>query len=94
LLWTKGQGVALSYNGAAPDVGAYEYQTPSVAIALAGTNVTLSWSIVGFTLQSSTNPASPAAWTNVTQTPVTNGSQISVVLSASTRQQFFRLANP
>ena len=33
LSWTNGQGVALAYNGIAPDVGAFEFQAYFVAIA-------------------------------------------------------------
>ncbi len=66
---------------------------PQLAIARTGNNVTLSWPTIstGFTLQSSTNIALSTAWTNVTQTPVTNGSQLTVVQSASAKRQYFRL---
>jgi len=28
LVWSAGQGVHLAYNGAGPDIGAYEYNAP------------------------------------------------------------------
>jgi hypothetical protein len=65
----------------------------SLAIAAAGTNVTVSWSSVfaGFQLQSATNLAPPIAWSDVAQVRQTNGSQVAVLLPASARSQFFRL---
>ena len=66
----------------------------SLAIAPAGTNVTVSWSsgAVGYQLQSATNLVSPIAWSNVVaQVPQTNGSQLVVLLPASAGSQFFRL---
>jgi hypothetical protein len=54
--------------------------------------VTISWPIVsGYQLQAVTNLSPPAAWSNVSQPAVTNGSQLVVTLPASTKQQFFRL---
>ena len=32
LTWTSGQGIALAYNGSAPDIGAYEYQSGSTPV--------------------------------------------------------------
>ena len=45
----------------------------------------------GYQLQSTTSLVSPAAWSNVTQTPLTNGYRISVNLPDSIGTQFFRL---
>ena len=66
---------------------------PQLAILKTATNITLSWPKfdTGFTLQGSTNLALSTAWTNVTQTPVTNGNLISVAVSFSGKQQVFRL---
>ncbi|HZQ47527.1 MAG TPA: hypothetical protein VFC07_10975, partial [Verrucomicrobiae bacterium] len=66
---------------------------PPLVIAQTGANVNVSWPApaTGYVLQSSTNPAASVSWTNVTQTPATNGGQISVLLPISTRQQSFRL---
>jgi len=66
---------------------------PVLSIAKNGTNATLSWptSAAAFSLQSNPSIASSLTWSNVTQTPVTNGSTISVVVSATSGEQFFRL---
>ncbi len=67
---------------------------PQLAISRTVSSIAISWpsSATGFTLQASTNLDAPVVWTNVAQTPMTNGSQISVVLSASALfQQSFRL---
>jgi hypothetical protein len=66
---------------------------PVLSIAKNGTNATLSWptSAAAFSLQSNPSIASSLTWSNVTQTPVTNGSTISVVVSATSGTQFFRL---
>ena len=54
--------------------------SPQLAIARSGTNVMVSWPAPasGYQLLSATNLASPVAWSNVSQTPVTNGNVISV----------------
>jgi len=58
-----------------------------------GTNVVLSWPTIfsAAHLQSATNLASPTVWSNVTQTGVTNGDQLSVTLPAFGARKFFRL---
>jgi len=66
--------------------------SPQVTITLAGANVTLAWpSSAGYQLQSATNLVPPIAWSNVTQTPSTNGDTVSVLVPVSGGQQFFRL---
>jgi len=69
--------------------------TPLVSLAIAptGTNVTLSWpdGFAGYQLQSATNLVPPITWSDVTQAPQTNASQVSVLLPASAGSQFFRL---
>jgi len=69
--------------------------TPQLLLAIkpAGTNVTLSWprGFPSYHLQFATNLATPVAWSNVTQTVVTNGDQVSVTLAASAARKFFRL---
>jgi hypothetical protein len=64
-----------------------------LAIQMAGTNVTLSWSstFTGYQLQSATNLAPPANWSNVTQPPLTIADQLVVTLPAAAPNQFFRL---
>jgi hypothetical protein len=56
-------------------------------------NVTVSWpNIAGFKLESSTNLAPPVVWSNVAQTPGTNGAGLlNVTLPLSGARQFFRL---
>lgn len=65
-----------------------------LAIARAGPNVTISWPtnfITSYQLQSTSNLASAASWSDVGQNPGTNGTQAVVVLPISGQQQFFRL---
>ena len=58
---------------------------PQLAITLSGTNVVLTWAATGFTLQSTTDLASPATWTAVSgQNVVTN--------PISGKQMFYRLS--
>ena len=70
--------------------------SPQLAIARLGTNVMVSWPAPasGYQLLSATNLASPVAWSNVSQTSVTNGNVISTLVPISGRQQFFRLYHP
>ena len=66
---------------------------PQLSISLTGPNALVSWSTsaTGFQLQSNTNLNWAPGWSNVVQTPSTNGNIISVTLPLSGRQQFFRL---
>jgi len=67
---------------------------PFLTIQPAGTNVTVSWpNVAGYHLQFATNLPS-ISWSNVVQTPLTNGTQLSVLLPVSPGRQFFRLQNP
>jgi hypothetical protein len=70
------------------DIGAYEYQWPRLTIAPSGvlpSGIILSWPInnagydyTGFTLQSTTNPVSPAVWTTNLPAPVVVAGQNTV----------------
>ena len=66
---------------------------PQLTITLSGRNATISWpgTATGYQLQSAANLTTSTVWTNVTQTPSTNGNTISVLMPASTGRQFFRL---
>jgi len=66
---------------------------PLLGIAVAGTNVLVSWpgSANGFQLQAAVSLTPAAAWTNVVQTLSTNGGIISALVPVSGHQQFFRL---
>ena len=57
-----------------------------------GTNVTVSWPslLVGYQLQFATNITS-TVWSNVTQTPLTNGTMLYVTQPLSRGNRFFRL---
>jgi hypothetical protein len=72
--------------------------TPDLRLNIrrSGANVTLFWppGFPSFHLQSNTNLANAASWTNVTQTVVTNGTEIDVALPATASRQFFRLISP
>jgi|ERR1017187_8107016 hypothetical protein len=67
-----------------------------LAISRSGTNVMVSWPSIatGYHLQSATNLVSSVTWSNVTQMPVTNSSQLSVLVPISGNQKFFRLTKP
>lgn len=64
-----------------------------LAIMPSGANVTLFWPAndASFTLQSTTDLASPASWTAVPQAPVVVNGQNSVTLPVSGTKRFFRL---
>lgn len=66
---------------------------PQLSITLAGANAVVSWSgyASGYQLQSTASLTPPIAWSNVAQTPSTNGDTISVLMPISGGQQFFRL---
>jgi hypothetical protein len=68
---------------------------PSLTVTAAGRNVTVTWPAgIPYHLQSATSLNSPVAWSNYAQSPVTNGTQVSVTVSNSTGRQFFRLQSP
>jgi hypothetical protein len=58
-----------------------------------GSQVVLSWStnVAGFTLQSSTNLASPTAWIDMTVVPVVVGGRFTVTNSISGVNMLYRL---
>lgn len=66
---------------------------PPLVLLLTGPNLAISWPAYasGYQLQSTTNLTAGAGWLPVTQTPSTNGSTISVIVSKSGPQEFFRL---
>jgi hypothetical protein len=67
---------------------------PELRIAAAGTNVTISWPTgwTGYQLQSATNlTAASTFWSNVSQSPLTNGTRLFVQVPATGKRQFFRL---
>lgn len=71
-------GTIFSLSLAAPSA-------PTLGLQFSGTNVILTWAAAGYTLQSTTNLASPAVWTPVSgQNAVTN--------PISGTQEFYRLS--
>ena len=64
-----------------------------LAISSGGTNVTVSWlnGFPAYHLQSSADLGQSALWSNVSQGPVTNGSQLVLTVPVSAGEQFFRL---
>jgi uncharacterized repeat protein (TIGR03803 family) len=66
---------------------------PRLTITPSGPNVILTWpaNAAGFTLQSTTNLVSPADWSAVAQSAVTNAGQISVTVPTNPGRKFFRL---
>jgi uncharacterized repeat protein (TIGR03803 family) len=67
---------------------------PQLAIAAVSGDAILTWSTnaTGFTLQSTTNLAAPAAWTTNLPAPVVVNGQYAVTNPISSAQQFFRLS--
>jgi hypothetical protein len=67
-----------------------------LAISPSGTNVMVSWPVLAsdYQLLSTTNLASPAAWSNTSQPVQTNSTLAFVLAPISGRQQFFRLYHP
>src|SRR5207244_9493226 len=69
--------------------------TPQLLLAIkpTGTNVMLSWpsGFPSYHLQFATNLASPVVWSNISQSPLTNGNQLFIALPISAGKQFFRL---
>ena len=66
---------------------------PQLTLMRSGANVILSWptNATGFTLQSTTNLASPTGWTTVSPAPVIVSTNNVVTNSITGAQQFFRL---
>ncbi len=67
--------------------------SPQLSIARSGANVLISWSLptASYQLQSITNLTASNSWSLVTQTPSTNGNQISVSVPITGNQKYFRL---
>lgn len=66
----------------------------NLSIAHSGNSVIVSWptNCAGFTLQSATNLAPPAAWTTYSPAPVVVNGQYAVTHLISGTQKFFRLS--
>ena len=64
-----------------------------LTIMPSGTNVILTWptNALGFTLQSTTNLASPAVWSTNSPTPVVVNGQNTVTNPITGPQRFYRL---
>jgi uncharacterized repeat protein (TIGR03803 family) len=86
---TNGNGTVFSLS----------FPSPQLTITRSGTNVHLTWpsgvagySYSAFTLQSTTNLASPAVWSTVPNTPVVVNTNNTVTNSISGAQTFYRLS--
>lgn len=90
LYGTAFQTSAAGGNGTIFSISLLASQPPQLTITSAGANVILSWPI-GFTLQSTTNLASPV-WTTNLPAPVVINGQNTVTNPVSVSQQFFRLS--
>jgi hypothetical protein len=76
---------------------AWEFFSEPLQIAQVETNAAFSWPVypAGFTLESTTNLASPAAWTtNNIPPPILTNNQNYILLDATNPAQFFRLHRP
>jgi hypothetical protein len=69
--------------------------TPQLVLAIqpGGANVTVSWpsGFPAYHLQFATNLVASTTWANVSQSPITNGTQLAVSVPKSVGRQFFRL---
>jgi hypothetical protein len=78
----------------AGDFSAFVLQ-PQLSISRSSGNVILSWPAVQSTFQlQSTAKLAPASWAGVTNSPVQNGSTLTVTLPVGAGTQFFRLIGP
>jgi len=78
----------------AGDFSAFGLQ-PQLSISRSSGNVILSWPAVQSTFQlQSTAKLAPASWAGVTNSPVQNGSTLTVTLPVGAGTQFFRLIGP
>ena len=67
---------------------------PLLQLTTAGTNAVLSWPTASIDMQLQCAPqcGTPMTWTNVTQMPATNGTQLTVTVPVNpTQPQFYRL---
>ena len=69
---------------------------PQLTLIRSAANVVLTWptNAAGFTLQSTTNLGSSAAWSTVSPTPVVVNNQNAVTNPISGTRKFYRLINP
>jgi alpha-tubulin suppressor-like RCC1 family protein len=96
----------MGYNGFGQlGLGQYDYTDrytpveivappPQITLIPYGPNVILAWptNAVGFNLQSTTNLASPSAWSTVSPGPVVIGTQFAVFYPVSGPRRFYRLS--
>jgi hypothetical protein len=92
-------GLLLSGNTLYGTVFSLSFPSPQLTITRSGTNVNLTWpsgvagySYSAFTLQSTTNLASPAVWSTVPNTSVVVNTNNAVTNSISGAQTFYRLS--
>jgi hypothetical protein len=80
-------------SGDGSDVGAFEFGSPPMGLGIGGTNAVVTWPAYygDFILQSASNPAGPAAWSTVPDTPVVVGDQFVVSNSIVAPARFYRL---
>jgi predicted outer membrane repeat protein len=80
-------------GGDGSDIGAVEFNQPTLAIQKVETNVVLSWeSFLGaFTLETSTNLGTTNGWSAVAGSPSLNGNQYQQTNGPIAGTQFFRL---
>lgn len=87
---------ATSLGGVSGNGTIFTLVPPPLTINISGANSILSWpsDSFGLTLQSTTNPASPAAWTSISTPPFYFNGQTIVTNPVSGQQQFYRLSQP
>jgi hypothetical protein len=93
----RGRAAAQNQNGFdrsfSIDPFFFSFALPQLMITAAGNSVILTWptNAVGFTLQSTTNLASPSAWTTNSLAPIVIGDQNVLTNPTTSSQQFYRL---
>jgi hypothetical protein len=93
-VWKAG-GIGI-VSTAEPYALAWEFVSPSPAIATSGTNIALTWPVfpAGFTIESTGDLASPSWSTNNLPASIIANGQNCLLLNATNAAQFFRLRTP
>ena len=95
--WVWASWATIASNSVFQNYSAVTQQPPSLTLGVGGGGSSLSWvgSGVGFALYTTTNLASPAAWSPATNQPVFTNNQWQIALPAAANgPRFYRLKSP
>ena len=94
-VWMSASGIN-AFNNSEAYALAWEFFSPSAAIAKSGANISLAWPVypAGFVVETATNLISPAWSANNIPPPVVTNNQNVILLNATNTNQFFRLRRP